>query len=196
MIPSSAETGRSVYQIGVAVADTKKAQAVIAGIFCPDPDHAGPCPVPWESRSIAGHSVHFVFYATDDQAREILAEVSTQGFGEVRLFKSADEHGEPIDGSDVIEQFHTEHSPPENGNPAGPHARMASRSSCTQRWQPLSWSASPAGEPGDEPGYQGGLGAAAVLQLLPDPRIYSGLGQAGWRGARQGPLEQADWGGR
>ncbi len=35
---------------------------------------------------MAGRSVHFVFYATDDQAREILAEVSTQGFGEVRLF--------------------------------------------------------------------------------------------------------------
>lgn len=114
MIPSRAETGRSVYQIGVAVSDTKQAQAVIAGIFCPDPDHAGPCPVPWESRSIAGRSVHFVFYATDDRAGEILAEVSRQGFGEVRLFKSTDEHGEPIDGSDVIEQFHTGHSLPEN----------------------------------------------------------------------------------
>jgi hypothetical protein len=114
MIPSSAETGRSVYQIGVAVSDTKQAQAVIAGIFCPDPHHPGPCPVPWESSSMEGRSVHFVFYATDDQAREILAEVGTQGFGEVRLFKSADEHGEPIDGSDVIEQFHREHSLPEN----------------------------------------------------------------------------------
>ena len=114
MIPSSAETGRSVYQIGVAVSDMKQAQAVIAGIFCPDPHHAGPCPVPWESRSTAGRSVHFVFYATDGQARVILAEVSTHGFGEVRLFKTADEHGEPIDGSDVIEQFHIEHSLPEN----------------------------------------------------------------------------------
>ena len=63
---------------------------------------------------MAGRSVHFVFYATDDQARKILAEVSTQGFGEVRLFKSTDEHGEPIDGSDVIEQFHMEHGLPEN----------------------------------------------------------------------------------
>jgi hypothetical protein len=59
VIPSSAETGRSVYQIGVAVSDTKQAQAVIA-------------------------------------------------------FKSADEHGEPIDRSTVIEQFHIEHSLPEN----------------------------------------------------------------------------------
>ena len=32
MIPSSAETGRSVYQIGVAVSDTEQAQAVIAGM--------------------------------------------------------------------------------------------------------------------------------------------------------------------
>jgi len=63
---------------------------------------------------MAGRTVYFVFYATDDQAREILAEVSTHGFGEVRLFKSTDEHGEPIDGSDVIEQFHIEHSLPEN----------------------------------------------------------------------------------
>jgi hypothetical protein len=114
VIPSGAETGRSVYQIGVAVSDTKQAQDVSAGIFCPDPDHAGPCPVPWESRSMAGRSVHFVFYATDAQAREILAEVSTQGFGEVRLFKSTDEHGELIDGSDVIEQFHIEYSLPGN----------------------------------------------------------------------------------
>jgi hypothetical protein len=114
VIPSSAETGRSVYQIGVAVSDTEQAQAVIAGILCPDPHHAGPCPVPWESRSMAGRSVHFVFYATDDQAQEILAEVSAQGFGEVRLFKSTDEHGEPIDGSDVIEQFRTEQSLPES----------------------------------------------------------------------------------
>ena len=114
MIPSSAETGRSVYQIGVAVSDTKQAQAVIASIFCPDPQHAGPCPVPWESRSMAGRPVYFVFYATDEQAREILAEVSAHGFGEVRLFKSADEHGEPIDGSGVIEQFHIGHSLPEN----------------------------------------------------------------------------------
>jgi hypothetical protein len=113
VIPSSAETGRSVYQIGVAVTDTKQAQAVIAGIFCPDPQHAGPCPVPWESRSMTGRSVHFVFYATDDQAQEILAEVNTHGFGEVRLFKSTDEHGEPIDGSDVIEQFHIARSHPE-----------------------------------------------------------------------------------
>ena len=114
MIPSSADTGRSVYQIGVGVSDTEHAQAVIAGIFCPDPYHAGPCPVPWSSMSMAGRSVDFVFYATDDQAREILAEVSTQGLGEVRLFKSTDDHGEPIDGSDVIEQFLREHSLPEN----------------------------------------------------------------------------------
>ena len=33
MIPSSAETGRSVYQIGVAVSDTKQAQDVIAGLL-------------------------------------------------------------------------------------------------------------------------------------------------------------------
>jgi hypothetical protein len=63
---------------------------------------------------MAGRSVYFVFYATDDQAREILTEVSAHGFGEVRLFKSTDEQGEPIDGSDVIKQFHREHSLPEN----------------------------------------------------------------------------------
>jgi hypothetical protein len=63
---------------------------------------------------MAGRSVDFVFYATDDQAGEILAEVSTQGFGEVQLFKSTDGHGEPIDGSDLIEQFHREHSLPED----------------------------------------------------------------------------------
>ena len=114
MIPSSAETGRSVYQIGVAVSDTKQAQAVIASIFCPDPHHAGPCPVPWESRSMAGRSVYFVFYATDDQARNILAEVSAHGFAGVRLFKSAGEDGQPIDGSAVIEQFQIEQGLPES----------------------------------------------------------------------------------
>jgi hypothetical protein len=112
VIPSSPETGRSVYQICVAASDTKQAQAVIAGIFCRDPHHAGPCPVPWES--MAGRSVRFVFYATDAQAQEILGEVRTHGFGEVRLFKTTDEHGEPIDGSDVIEQFHIEQRLPEN----------------------------------------------------------------------------------
>jgi hypothetical protein len=58
--------------------------------------------------------VDFVFYATDDQAQEILAEISTQGFGEVRLFKSTGEDGQPIDGSAVIEQFHIEQSLPES----------------------------------------------------------------------------------
>jgi hypothetical protein len=49
--------------------------------------------------------VHFVFYATDGQAQEILAEVSTRGFGAARLFKTTGEDGQPIDGSTVIEQF-------------------------------------------------------------------------------------------
>jgi hypothetical protein len=115
VIPSSAETSRSVYQISVAASDTEQAQTVVARILCPDPDHAPPCPVPWESRSsIADGSVDFVFYATDDQTQEIFAEVSTQGFGEVRLFKSTVEDGQPIDGSTVIEQFHIEQSLPES----------------------------------------------------------------------------------
>jgi hypothetical protein len=114
VIPSSADTSRSVYQISVAASDTEQAQTVVARIFCPDPDHAPPCPVPWESGSIAGGSVDFVFYATDDQAQEILAEVSTRGFGEVPLFKSTGEDGQPIDGSAVIEQFHIEQSLPES----------------------------------------------------------------------------------
>ena len=113
MIPSSADTSRSVYQISVAASDTEQAKVTVARILCPDPEHAPPCPVPWESRSsIDGGSVHFVIYATDDQAQEILAEVSTQGFGEVRLFKSAGEDGQPIDGSTVIEQFRIEQSLP------------------------------------------------------------------------------------
>jgi hypothetical protein len=58
--------------------------------------------------------VDFVFYATDNQAQEILAEVSARGFGEVRLFKSADENGRPIDGSTAIEQFHIEQGLPES----------------------------------------------------------------------------------
>ena len=53
-----------------------------------------------------------MFYATDDQAQEILAEVSRQGFGQARLFKSAGEDGQPIDGSTVIEQFHIEQGLP------------------------------------------------------------------------------------
>jgi hypothetical protein len=58
----------------------------------------------WESRSsVVGGSVGFVFYATDDQAQEILAEVSAQDLGEVRLFTSTVEDGQPIDGSTVIE---------------------------------------------------------------------------------------------
>ena len=112
MIPSSAGTGRSVYQISVAASDTEQATNVVARIFCPDPDHAPPCPVPWDSRSsLAGGSVHFVFYATGDQAQEILAEISAQGFGEVRLFESTGEDGQPIDGSTVTEQFHIEQRP-------------------------------------------------------------------------------------
>jgi len=115
VILSSAGTSRSVYKISVAASDTEQARTVVACIFCPDPDHAPPCPVPWESMSsIGGGSVDFVFYATDDQAREILAEVSAQGFGEIRLFKSTGEDGQPIDGSTVIEQFHTEQSLPES----------------------------------------------------------------------------------
>jgi hypothetical protein len=100
--------------MSVAAPDTEQAATVVARIFCPDPDHAPPCPVPWESkRSIANSSVYFVFYATDDQAQEILAEVSAQGLGEVRLFKSAGEDGQPIDGSTVIEQFRIEQALPE-----------------------------------------------------------------------------------
>jgi hypothetical protein len=105
---SGAETSRNVYRMSLTPSDNEWAETVIAGIFCRDPDHAPPCPVPWESSRMAGGSVDFVFYATDDQARDILAEVSTQGFGEVRLFKSAGEDGRPIDGSDVIEQFQKE----------------------------------------------------------------------------------------
>jgi hypothetical protein len=108
-------TGRSVYRMSVAASDTEQAATVISRIFCPDPGHAPPCPVPWESMSsIANGSVDFVFYATDDQAQEILTEVSTQGFGEVRLFKSAGEDGQPIDGSTVIEQFNIEQNLPEH----------------------------------------------------------------------------------
>jgi hypothetical protein len=55
-----------------------------------------------------------VFYATDDQAQEILVEVSTQGFSEVRLFKSTGDDGQPIDGSTVTEQFHIEQGLPES----------------------------------------------------------------------------------
>jgi hypothetical protein len=56
--------------------------------------------------------VNFVFYARDDQAREILAAAGTRGFGEVRLFKSVGEDGRPIDGSMVIEQFQREQNLP------------------------------------------------------------------------------------
>jgi hypothetical protein len=115
VIPSGVESSRSVYQMSVTASDTEQATVAVARILCPDPDHAPPCPVPWESRSsIEGGSVYFVFYATDDQAQEILAEVSTRGFGKVRLFKSTGEDGQPIDGSTVIEQFRTESSLPES----------------------------------------------------------------------------------
>jgi hypothetical protein len=98
-----------VYQISVAVSDVEQATTVIARIFCPDPDHVPPCPVPWGStRSITRGSVAFVFYATDDQAQEILAEVTERGFAEVRLYRSTGEDGQPIDGSAVVEQFHVE----------------------------------------------------------------------------------------
>ena len=56
---------------------------------------------------------YFVLYATDGQAREILAEVRAQDCGDVRLFKSVGENGEPIDGSTVIGQFLIEQSLPE-----------------------------------------------------------------------------------
>ena len=114
MIPSDASIGRSVYQISLTAPDTEQAADAVARIFCPDPHHAGPCPVPWESISnVDSGSVQFVFYATDDQAQEILAQVSAQGFGEVRLFKSTGEDGQPIDGSAVTEQFRIEQSLPE-----------------------------------------------------------------------------------
>jgi hypothetical protein len=114
VIPSSAGTSRSVYQISVAAPDTEQAKTAVARILCPDPDHAPPCPVPWESRSsIGGGSVDFVFYATDGQAQEILAEVNAQAFSGVRLFKAAGEDGQPVDGSTVIEQFRIEQGLPE-----------------------------------------------------------------------------------
>ena len=114
MILSSAETGRSLYQIGVAVPDTAQVQTIIAAFSAPTLIMRGRARFPWASRTMAGRSVHFVLYATDNQAQEILAEVGAQDFGEVRLFKSTDEHGQPIDGSDVIEQFHIERSLPGN----------------------------------------------------------------------------------
>jgi len=107
-----------VYQISVAASDTEQATTVVARILCPDPEHAPPCPVPWESRSsVADGSVDFVFYATDDQAQNILAEVSAHGFAGVRLFQSSGEDGQPIDGSAVIEQFHIEQGLPESHVP-------------------------------------------------------------------------------
>jgi hypothetical protein len=110
-----AENSRSVYQISVAASDTEQAKTVVARILCPDPDHAPPCPVPWESRtSIAGGTVDFVFYATDGQAQAILGEVRTHDLGEVRLFRSFREYGQPIDGSTVVEQFHVEQGLPES----------------------------------------------------------------------------------
>jgi hypothetical protein len=114
VIPSSAETGRSVYEISLAASDTEQATTVIASIFCPDPDHEPPCPVPWESRSMIGSSVTFVFYATNDQAQQILAEVTAQGFSNARLFESIGEDGQPIDGETVIEQFQIERGPAES----------------------------------------------------------------------------------
>ena len=115
MISPGAGTSRSIYQISVAASDTEQAQAVVARILGPDPDHAPPCPVPWDSmRSSDSGLVYFTLYATDDQAQEILAEVGTRGFGEVRLFRSTGEDGWPIDGSTVIEQFHIESNLPES----------------------------------------------------------------------------------
>jgi hypothetical protein len=112
---SGAGNSRSVYRLNVAAPDTERAASEISRIFCPDPDHAPPCPVPWESiRSAAGGSASFVFYASDEQASEILAEVSTRGLGEVQLFKSSGEDGQPIDGSTVIEQFQIEQNLPES----------------------------------------------------------------------------------
>jgi hypothetical protein len=50
------------------------------------------------------------------------------------------------------------------------------------------------GQPGDEPGHERGLGAAACAQFLPYPGEYLGLGRAGRRAVRQGPFGQADRG--
>jgi hypothetical protein len=100
--------------MSVAASDPERAETVVARIFCPDPDHAPPCPVPWENSRMAGGSVDFVFHATDQQAQQVLAEVSAQGLGEVRLFKSAGQDGQPIDGSTVIEQFLIEQNLPES----------------------------------------------------------------------------------
>jgi hypothetical protein len=115
MMASSAEAGRSVYEVSFSASDTEQAENVVAGIFCPDPDHAPPCPVPWSSRRGAiDDVVHFIFYTTYDQAQEILAEIIKQGFAGARLFTSTDADGLPIDGDDVIEQFHNERSMPES----------------------------------------------------------------------------------
>jgi hypothetical protein len=59
-------------------------------------------------------SVDFVFYATDQQAQQVLGKVSAQGFGEVRLLRSVGDDGQPIDGSTVIEQFQIEQNLPES----------------------------------------------------------------------------------
>jgi hypothetical protein len=98
-----------VYQLSVTAADTEQAATDVARILCPDPDHEPPCTVPWESsRNAARGAVDFVFYATDEQASEILTEASRRGFDEVRLFESTGQDGQPIDGSTVIEQFQIE----------------------------------------------------------------------------------------
>jgi hypothetical protein len=110
-----AENSRSVYQISVAASDTEQPKAVVARSLCPDPDHAPPCPLPWESRSsIAGGTVDFVFYAADGQAQAIFGEVRMHDLGEVRLFKSFGENGQPIDGSTVVDQFRVEQGLPES----------------------------------------------------------------------------------
>jgi hypothetical protein len=49
---SGAGTSRDVYQMSLTPADTERAVTVIAGIFCPDPDHAEPCPVPWSGPAL------------------------------------------------------------------------------------------------------------------------------------------------
>lgn len=79
------------YQISGGASDTEQAKTAVARIFCPDPDHAPPCPVPWESK----------------QHRR-------QGFSEVQLFESAGDNDQSIDGSTVIEQFHIEKDLPES----------------------------------------------------------------------------------
>ncbi|MBN3931963.1 hypothetical protein IQ279_20425 [Streptomyces verrucosisporus] len=62
-----------LWQVKIAViatsAEHEELMDRLADVLCPDPDHEGPCPVPWGMHSVNGDSL------TDEERSALLTEI-------------------------------------------------------------------------------------------------------------------------